>query len=259
MSLIAEKNVAIVGSSPSVEDERISYGPDYEIWAASGLQISLPRCDRWFEIGDHVEHRTLKDSRNFQRLRGRAALIYRVKPVLDKPESIPYPQEMVTKALKAYFTGSLSYMVALAIYEAFDRISLYGVQLSSSENHEEKANVEYLLGIAKGRGIKIELSNSSGLLKASQFYGYGRVSLYDHLWARLWRMNDERYRLRKEIDVLRERINAMKDSNAGLKPSANTWQRRERELATQLAKLEGSMEESRFWMAWANDTEFDEK
>ena len=217
--------------------------------------MSLPRCDRWFELDDGTELQRLGDSQHFQSLGELEALIYVLKPIPEMPASVLYPHEDVKKAIQAYFTNPLSYMIALAIYENFDRISVHGIQLTSSQDHEVKANIEYLLGVAIGRDIKIEVPRGSNLLKASKFYGYDRVSLYDHLWARVWRMDDEMYQLTKELDGLGERMELERNSDKEV--SNNTLRLRQHDLRAKRAKLEGSMEECRYWMSWTNDTGFD--
>lgn len=256
MSSTEKRNVAVVGSSPALQGERISYGANFEIWAASGLKMSLSRCDRWFEVEDRLEHPTWKDSQRLKWLKEQNTVIYVLNPTPDMPRSVYYPKDKVANACHAYFTDPLSYMIALAIYEHFDRISIHAVQHSASRDYEVKANIEYLLGIASGRGIKIDLPDDSTLLRSPRLYGYDQVSLYDHLWARLWRMNDEVYRLTKELDGLRERVEPEKDLHNETK--INTLRRRQRELISQRAKVEGSMEECRFWMSWTSDTGFDE-
>ena len=64
-------------------------------------------------------------------------------------------------------------MIALAIYEKYDVIELYGVDMSvDTEYSVQRPSVEYWLGIAKGKGIKTYVPTGSTLLKSFGRYGY---------------------------------------------------------------------------------------
>ena len=72
-----------------------------------------------------------------------------------------------------YLTSTIAYEIALAIYERFDEIALYGIDLNTAEEYAwQKPGVEYLLGIAAGRGIKIIVPTNCPLLNGT-LYGRG--------------------------------------------------------------------------------------
>lgn len=95
-----------------------------------------------------------------------------------------------------YFTNSISYMIALAIHEGYKTIAVYGVDMATGSWYEHlgKANAgqnaeyyfqrpscEYYLGVAVGKGIKVEIPSSADLLKAR--FNYGIEQIPDMLWA----------------------------------------------------------------------------
>ena len=84
------------------------------------------------------------------------------------PTSIKYPiQEVCESVGTAYFTSSPAYAIGLAIHEKVDEIKLFGINNSSSiEYFKQKACIEYLLGLARGRGIQVTLTADCPLLKA---------------------------------------------------------------------------------------------
>ena len=96
------------------------------------------------------------------------------------PKVIPYPRREVNEYLLRrfnseadYFTSSISYMIALAMYEKFKEIRIYGVDFSlTAELAFERPGCEYLIGLARGSGIRIALSQDSPLLYTPYTYGY---------------------------------------------------------------------------------------
>jgi len=79
---------------------------------------------------------------------------------------LAYPYEKVIKATRDYFISSITYMLSHAISMAPDEIALFGVDLMPDEEWDyQRSCIEYLLGLAEGRGINISLPEGSALLK----------------------------------------------------------------------------------------------
>jgi len=98
------------------------------------------------------------------------------------PSSRKYPLEQIVNKFKTdYFTNSIAYMIALALYEGVEKIDIYGVNMSlGSEYASEKAGVEFWIGIGIGAGVDItvhgketELLIANGLYGKGNLYGYG--------------------------------------------------------------------------------------
>jgi hypothetical protein len=84
-----------------------------------------------------------------------------------------YPFDEVAKTCGAYWESSIAYITALAIHEGAEAIGLYGVDMdAASEYGYQKPNMEYLIGLAKGKGIEVFIPDSSPLLKFSGKFGY---------------------------------------------------------------------------------------
>lgn len=95
------------------------------------------------------------------------------------PRSEPYPLDAVSEHFGCrYWTCSLSYLVAQAIYEGFAEIHCLNMYHSkdSLEYVQHKPCMEYWIGMAIGRGIKVTIPASSMLGKPfpweSPIYGY---------------------------------------------------------------------------------------
>lgn len=100
------------------------------------------------------------------------------------PLSEAFPLEACYKAFgQPYFLNTIAYMIAYALLQGAKEIELYGVnQASSSEYFYEKSSVEYWLGVANGRGVKItingdksELLSNKARLGGNLLYGYNQT------------------------------------------------------------------------------------
>ena len=87
------------------------------------------------------------------------------------PNSTEYPLGAVSELVGDYYNSSIAYMLGLAIYEGYDKIALWGVDLigqggwgHADEYMDERPNVEYLLGFARGKGIDVWLPEVCPLL-----------------------------------------------------------------------------------------------
>ena len=87
-----------------------------------------------------------------------------------------YPLEsIISKFNSRFFTNSISYMIAFAIYNDFKKISIYGVDMDSESEYEfERPSVAYWIGYAKG--LSVELSIASNIDSPIFLYGFEDIS-----------------------------------------------------------------------------------
>jgi hypothetical protein len=92
--------------------------------------------------------------------------------------SFPYPKdEVIAQFGTRYFTNTISYMVAYAIYSKVRKISMYGVEMSFGAPYaQENRGVEYWLGRAQQSGIEVFLPEGSGVLRTVYKNLYGEVN-----------------------------------------------------------------------------------
>lgn len=159
--------IAVIGLSPSSHDKAPWGDPDWELWGLP-WDSDYGRCHRLFEMHDLGLLRSVKCRRQDyeERLRECWAPLYMQEAYPDFPCQ-RYPFEAVAKSIgRPYWNSSPAYMVALAIHEGAKEIGIWGVDsLDSEEYAYQRPNLEWLIGLAEGRGIKITIPDESPLCK----------------------------------------------------------------------------------------------
>ena len=64
-----------------------------------------------------------------------------------------------------YFRLIESYMLAHAIYLGYEKIRIYGVDFNKDDIAADKPRIAFWIGVAKGRGIKVEIGKKSRLYR----------------------------------------------------------------------------------------------
>lgn len=175
------RKVAIIGRCYSTRADAPWNLADWEIWSLAW--DPLPVTHRIFELHQNFRqyHGTEEDGDyHVGGLRMSKVPVYMLDPQADIPKSIRYPMDRIGKWLRKtpqgtpYLESSIAYMVALAIEERVDRIGIWGVDLHcDSEYAYQRPNLEYLVGVAEGRGIKIFIPKQSALFTHEHGVPYG--------------------------------------------------------------------------------------
>lgn len=185
------RRVAIVGGASSRRFAPYD-DPSWEIWAFSSLKVRTPRITRWFEmhaLGD-LRSQLRKETRirysysSYMRfLQGLDCPIYMQKTHDAISGSVRYPLDEALAAFGRCFTSTAAYLMALAILEGVDEMGLWGIHLTHRTVYaRQRPGVEYFLGVARQRGIRITLPRSSPLrIPAEPKPVYTKV-LYGYDW-----------------------------------------------------------------------------
>ena len=180
------RSVSIVGSAPS--SQRLApYGQE-EVWVL-GVQAHYhaergQEFTRIFEI-----HSTFDWSRHQDHAQAIASLGcpmvvnegFPIKGdgilIFDHAEAA----KLLSCGGKAYLTSSIAYMIAQAIMEGYEKISVYGVDLTvhDTEYFHQRACTEAWIGLAKGRGIEVFIPDQSSLMKSTFVYGIDENGIED--------------------------------------------------------------------------------
>jgi hypothetical protein len=173
------RNIAIVGSAESTRDLAPFGDMSWEIWGLAWRRY--PRVDLLFEIHDPVLWSGYAPATYRDELAASAVPVYMRTPHDDIPAAIRYPLEHIAAELSPrgaadVWTSSIAYMLALAIAElgrdGGGSIGLYGVDMAlEGEYAYQRTACEYLIGLARGRGITVLIPEQSTLCRANFVYG----------------------------------------------------------------------------------------
>ncbi len=172
--------VCIVGLAPSTHDA----APwDDKTWQKWGLPWDgyWARMDRLFEMhdlrlikGQHARY--VPDY--LDRLRACDVPLYMQQAYDEIPNAKAFPFDEVGATTGHYWNSSIAYLMAMAIHEGAEEISIYGVDMDKGEEYAyQRPNMEYLIGLARGKGIKVFIPEASPLCK---FQPTG-IRFYDHM------------------------------------------------------------------------------
>jgi len=176
------KSVVIVGYAYSINE--VDWKADAEIWIMNDMYDFVPRYDRLFDI--HSDESIINRVSRREKLNHFEALTVLDKPIYmqrvwsEIPNSVRFPLEEIKQKYyreamgdKIFLTCTAAHMIALAIYEGFEEITLLGIDEAIDTEYEiEMPSVLYWLGKADGHGININVSQCSPLLKGYFVYGY---------------------------------------------------------------------------------------
>lgn len=171
--------VAIVGGAPSSEMLAPFADTSWEIWVLGNRASRYldKRVSRIFEIHENLtEHPDPAKYRAWLCSHGIPLVVgAKFAALHPAPQVEAYPYELVEASYGAlYLTSSPAYMVAYALLNPqITEIAVYGVDLSVSD-HEyfwQRPCMEYWIGFARGRGVKVTLPEQSHLCKSKYVEG----------------------------------------------------------------------------------------
>ena len=169
------KTVRIYGSAGNVR-EAPSRTPDekhIEIWLSNSTTTVLLRCPRainewtrWFNFHSK-QHMlgTYPSAYTYYQTKAEGRPIYLLKAQSDVPTSVAFPREKIQAAFATvkgpnrYFTCTVCWLIAFAIFEGFERIELWGFELRDTKPGSafawERPCFAYWVKQAKDRGIEV--------------------------------------------------------------------------------------------------------
>lgn len=221
-----DRKIAIIGKATSSMLLAPYEDPTWEIWGLSDCWRYVPRLDRSFEIHDYNTgcHRWKKEYTDWMKANQDKLVIHAAHP--DLPDATPFPWIEILSHFRAYFTNSVSWMIALAMKEGCTHLALFGVDMAQSdpgkgsngEYETQRPSCEYYIGYGDGIGIDIHIPPQSDLLKPGQLYALEshkgsrylwQQSRYQELSTRQNALVATKRRLQRELDEAEQNIARM--------------------------------------------------
>lgn len=188
------KTVAIVGSQAQTRELAPFDEPDIDIWVFNEAANSewCKRADAVFQM--HIapiyrspNNRSDPDHWKWLQQPHAGLTVYMQDVDALVPCSVRYPLDEVAAALlqgfrqgverlsRRYFTNTIAYALALAIYQGYERILVYGVEMSSETEYVfQRPCVLFWVGLALGRGIQVDFVSGDSIFDVP-LYGYDGI------------------------------------------------------------------------------------
>ena len=170
------KSVIILGSGSGYR--RAKKYKNYKIWgcATNLFHPNMPDMDLVFEI--HKYNSELNYI--YKKMKEYSDNKYITSSKFKGIKSKIYPIDKIKKKYGEYFCSSFAYMIVYAIEKGYENIKLIGIDYDITgtmrEDLIERANLEYYLGVAKGKGIVIDTEECPMICRSMFLYGYERLS-----------------------------------------------------------------------------------
>ncbi len=158
------KTVAIVGTHIDTRANAPYANQDVDIWVMNqAAQASwTPRYTACFQLHEEavlqVNQYNTEHWNWLTQKHGKPVYMFEVNPKV--PDSVKYPLDEIVKSLPCeprMFSSTVAYMLALAAYLKYDKVLLYGMEMTwESEYGYQREGFTYWVGLLQGMGIIVE-------------------------------------------------------------------------------------------------------
>lgn len=169
---------------------------DVEVWGVNGVYSEVDirerkglksRLDKLF-ITDylfspqgHIHFDINRLNRIAEHHHAQVISLHQLKLKQYEVKSIPYPFKKISEYFKTeFFTSTISFMLAYALYKNYTDLRLYGIDMHGKEEYMmQKGGVEYWLGRAMERGCKVFIAPGGSVMQTPTGSPYGFRQKYD--------------------------------------------------------------------------------
>lgn len=188
------KKLAIVGAHEATRDNAPFDNPDYEIWGITRYAKAdwMKRCDTVIEIHPEPFYTNHPEDKGYwEWLQNTDATVRMLHLHMDIKNAVMYPLQSIRDELlkNVYVHGeritnlgsSPDFAIALAIYQKYDVIDIYGVEMGIDTKYmTQRPGFAFWTGLAAGRGITLNVNCTDNLF-TQPVYASGYVGAKDHV------------------------------------------------------------------------------
>lgn len=177
------KTVELIGAGMSFGDIP-AFDPQAERWGTNNVMFAryggdFDQWTRWFDLhpASHIQTRRPQAWDWYQQQDGtRPIYLTEASPLIPGAVAFPFARVSQTFSTPQHqerdFWGSISWLIAFAILEGFERIDLFWFVLANDVYTKQVPSTRYWIGQARARGIEVRIHGDSALQPAPQMYGY---------------------------------------------------------------------------------------
>ncbi len=150
---------------------------DCETWGVNFGYRTARYLDKLF-ITDRRINFNGKPNHNFDELNALNIPIVSLHKFPEIKKFVRYPYDKIVERFdglgKEFFTNSICYMIAYALYKGYKKIKMYGIDMATSMEYIlERGGIEYWVGRAEGMGVIVENTRGSMVCKTPMGVPYG--------------------------------------------------------------------------------------
>lgn len=199
------KKLAIVGAEKQTRGDAPYDNPDFDIWVFNEW-ATAKWCKRWDALLQIHKPKIYtgkpdspeKDPNHWQFLQQKHGKpIYMIDVDPRVPDSVKYPlREIVEKYQTRYFRATVCYAIALALYQGYEEIHIYGVELNNHAEYKSQRDC-FIFWNGVGNG-KIKLHSCKGLFD-KPLYGFEDFMTESELEKYIRGINEQLEEARKKV------------------------------------------------------------
>ena len=178
-------------NAPCGEGERWGINDNHTVLDDIDVVIDCHNLSRVMHGKEELGRRSLEEvKKHLKGVKKKNIKMYTTRTLKNIPSSVEYPLETIIKKWGSdYFGSGVDYAIALAVYQGFTDIHMYGVlMIVGEEYYLQKPTIDHWIGVAIGAGCKFTIHDNtpqhlSSIMKTPnlKLYGYNipqRLDLY---------------------------------------------------------------------------------
>lgn len=213
------KKLAIVGAEKQTRHLAPYNDPEYDIWVFNEW-ANHDWCKRWdavLQIHTPKVYKNLKNEKDphhwewLQQEWGKPIYMQDVDPLV--PDSVKYPLDEIIRVFGSrYLRATICYAIALALYQGYEEIHIYGVEMKSHAEYKSQRDC-FIFWNGVGHG-KIKLHCCRGMFD-TPLYGFEEYMQEDQIQRYIEGLTLQLEEARKKVYQLEGALMLAQQMHAG--------------------------------------------
>lgn len=275
-----KERLAIVGSHPRTRVDGPFDDPEVDIWVFNEA-LSNPNSALWCKRADAVFQMHIPaiwrnpENRNDPHylewlMGGNTPTIYMIDDYPEVPKCVKYPFDEIREKLlsnfivdsekgrKDFYTSTVAYSTALAVYLGYKVIDWYGIELEvDAEYRYQRDSSCFWAGFALGYGVKFTAHSRMFDMPLYGIESFISINK-DEFWKNIHRYEPETKRLQKEYETAKAKTMELWEkfkNNHKLADELREAARAQAEAGQKFGLVDGAMQENQRFLARAETME----
>jgi hypothetical protein len=182
--------------------------------------------DAWFELHSLARKFSNVQNKPYTDTLQQHQRVYIAEKDHHLPNGIVFPwRELVEEFGNYFFTSSVAWMLAYAIKHNPEKIGLWGVDMSASEEYGyQRAGCHYFIQEAKNRGIDVYAPQQSDILQGVPLYGIKEQwPMFTKFAVRRNELKERLHKAESAIEAASRDVDVFRGALDDMQYQENTW------------------------------------